>query len=155
MIDHKALRRILSHAEPQGDCLVWTSPSKTHNGYGVTYLNGRTILAHRAIWVAINGEPAPGLDVCHSCDNRLCVKFEHLWLGTRLDNMRDAARKGRTAHARLGVTPTNRVATPEHVAHIRAGRQAVPRKTYRQLMAETGLTKSTVAAIATRRWAYL
>jgi hypothetical protein len=37
-----------------------------------------------------------GVDVCHTCDVRCCIEPHHLFNGTRLDNMQDAAKKGRT-----------------------------------------------------------
>ena len=60
---------------------------------------GMPTTAARVSWSLANGEPFPdGMDACHSCDNPECVNPNHIWPGTRLENMRDAVRKRRLFH---------------------------------------------------------
>lgn len=52
--------------------------------------------AHRVSYVLAFGPIPAGLHVCHHCDTPLCVRPDHLFLGTHLENMQDCKRKGRT-----------------------------------------------------------
>lgn len=82
-------------------CWLWAG-STTSNGYGNLFwhwVSGTNIAkpmhAHRVAWLLTRGEISNGLWVLHTCDVRLCVRPDHLFLGTRSDNMIDCADKGR------------------------------------------------------------
>ncbi len=54
--------------------------------------------AHRYMF-ALNKKHPGDMCVCHKCDNRRCVNHEHMFLGTRADNMHDCHAKGRYSKA--------------------------------------------------------
>lgn len=85
---------------PKTECWEWTNCVQA-NGYGRIRHDGRTQYVHRVAYQLAKGEIAPGKDVCHSCDNRRCCNPDHLFLGSRLDNMRDCASKGRVSRGLL------------------------------------------------------
>jgi hypothetical protein len=56
--------------------------------------------AHRMAWEASNGPIPDGMILMHTCDNPPCCNPEHLKLGTRAENNKDRAKKGRGKGAR-------------------------------------------------------
>lgn len=75
-------------------CWEWTG-NRNDEGYGRLWLDGRRVYAHRRSWELFMGPIPPGLCVLHRCDNPPCCNPEHLFIGTKGDNMRDAMSKGR------------------------------------------------------------
>lgn len=78
----------------QDQCWPWLG-SKNYFGYGWFRLNGKTTKAHRVAWLLWRGKIPDGMCVLHECDNPSCVNPKHLWIGTKGDNNRDKALKGR------------------------------------------------------------
>ena len=74
-------------------CLEWQA-GRNSDGYGNFCLDGKMEKAHRVAWFLAHGRwPVPcGL---HKCDNRRCVREEHLFEGTDADNVADMIAKGR------------------------------------------------------------
>jgi len=80
----------------KGDGCWEYAGSCSSTGYGQLVANRRNFAAHRVAWAMANGGwPPPGLLVMHTCDNRRCVRPDHLRLGTYRDNARDMVSKGR------------------------------------------------------------
>jgi hypothetical protein len=79
---------------PWGDCWEWTASCRPI--YGVFHYEGSDQSAHRVSWQLAYGVIPDNLWVLHRCDNPLCIRPNHLFLGTHADNMQDRQNKGRT-----------------------------------------------------------
>lgn len=121
-------------------CWEWQGATQP-GGYGKVNVGGRAKRPHRMAYEAFYGPIPNGLFVCHRCDNPLCYRPDHLFLGTHVDNMEDMWAKGRAAK----VEHTWRHLTGEQVRAIR-GRLALG-EIPAAIAPDFGVTRQTVADI--------
>jgi hypothetical protein len=130
----------------QDNCWEWKAGLTTY-GYGKfkIKLNGkwRSMNAHRVAWLLTCGPIKPGLEVCHTCDNRKCCNPKHLFLGTKQDNHKDMVRKHRNAR---GERNGKAKLTKDQVKTIRI-RCAIYREAWESLANEYGVTKRAIRNI--------
>ena len=135
----------------EGPCILWTR-CLNPNGYGVRKVGGRTVLAHRHAWALVHGDPGK-LCVLHRCDTPACINVDHLFLGTRADNIADMNAKGR--QSRLGGNKGERQwrakLTADLVREIRASTE-----TGVVIARRLGVSRPTVSRIRLRKgWAHI
>jgi hypothetical protein len=119
--DKSMIDRFLEKIMPvtESGCWIWLG-STTKDGYGRAWINGKMTTAHRFSYEHFN-EPIPvGMFALHKCDTPSCVNPNHIFIGTRSDNMKDSIRKGRNEF------PHECVSSSEYKSHapycIKCGR---------------------------------
>ena len=133
--------------ERRNGCWEWQSTKMTY-GYGTFSYEGKKVSAHRWAYQWFIGEIPRGHDVMHSCDNTSCVNPEHLSTGTRSENMRQCARRGR--HVSRKGTPS---LTPKEVKEIR---KLKGRYEYAEIGEMYGVTAGNIGHIMNRRsWGHV
>lgn len=129
---------------PSG-CWIWTGQSNPGTGYGAIRYNTKRTDTHRFSYALRYGEIPKGMEVCHKCDVRLCVNPDHLFLGTRLDNAQDMARKNRGT---IGQKNPNAKITNLQAVVIREALQLFEQKSIAKYF---NVTPQTVSGIASGR----
>lgn len=99
-ITESLMKRFWEKVQKTETCWIWTA-YKNRQGYGkIGTSASKSINAHRVSWVIHNGPITDSQFVCHACDNPSCVRPEHLFLGTRQENINDMMLKKRSRHFR-------------------------------------------------------
>lgn len=160
--------RFWAKVDKSGACWLWTGA--THKfGYGLAAYQGMQTCAHRIAWLIVNGPIPDGLLVCHNCpgqDNPLCVRPDHMFLGTHTDNMQDCARKGRTTKGDRHYSHTHPEARPrgEQIPGAKmkddlvreARRRAAAGETHQSIADSMGVTQSNITYIVRKKtWTHV
>lgn len=135
-------------------CWLWTRAASS-TGYGHVWWDEKVRPTHRLAYELVVGEIAPGMCVCHTCDNRRCVNPAHLWLGTKADNNEDANAKGRSSGGSLPgeASPVARL-TDDAVREIRTRVAAGEQHT--ALARELGVCKQTIGNVVSgKTWSHV
>ena len=141
------MERFWEKVDKSGDCWEWIA-SCDRGGYGQFSVGFKKYRAHRFAWELVNGPITTGMCVCHTCDNRKCVRIDHLFLGTFAENLKDMVDKGRS---NVGVRHWNSKLTDVQTVEIRDSDQ-----TCRQLAKDFGVSFQTVSKIKNeKRWGHL
>lgn len=146
--------KIAATADPER-CWMWMAGKYTQ-GYGSFGLNHprRRYSAHRLSWEIFKGPIPEGMCVLHRCDVRACVNPDHLFLGTRADNMADMYAKGRGT--RHGSENPMALLTEPAVLQIRAACAAGRRGTQKEQAGIHGVSPVTISGIVNRsRWTHI
>lgn len=127
----------------------WEWQGALTEGYGNFTYQRKNYHCHRVSWELAYGPIPGGLWVLHRCDNRKCVRPDHLFLGTHLDNIQDMVAKGRHSFHRRADRPCgqahpNAKLTDHAVRDIRA---YAPTTSIAALARRHGVSESAIQAV--------
>lgn len=148
--DNTLLALLSQVALPDG-CWEWRAGRSS--GYGVVRIGGRKVYAHRAMYELVFGPLPDDACVLHKCDNPPCIRPDHLFDGSRDDNMQDMIAKGRARHpGQKGTEHPQAKLTDADVLTIRAATGV----TQRELAERYGVTQTLISMIRRGKiWTHL
>ncbi len=130
--------KFLSYIDRTGDCWLWTGFVHPETGYGRCYKKYGSRSPHRAAFIMAHGPILDGNYICHLCDNKRCVRPNHLVQGSVQQNHDDMWAKGR------GISGSDHVhskLSPEQVASLKEDR--LNGATFRELGEKYNVSRQT------------
>ena len=127
---------------PWTGCWLWTGRVDRQGRARSSEPGFKSVAAARLFYKHYVGPIGDDLCVCHRCDEPACVNPDHLFLGTRSDNMRDMVRKHR--HKSAGVSVPREVY--EQVAEALKGTESQS-----EIAARFGVSQQFVYSINLKR----
>lgn len=133
-----AIEEVFNRYTTKADgCWPWSGLTDK-DGYGV-FFHAKKQYRAPAFALKLDGRPVPkGLMACHTCDNPICVRPDHLYPGTPKQNVADMIQRGRGNYAKK--------LTPAQVIEIRGSKE-----THENLAASYGVSRSNISQIKERK----
>lgn len=141
--------RLWSKVDKTTTCWLWKG--SLCGSYGRIKKTGAKISTptHRVSWELVNGTVPEGVLVLHKCDNRICVRPSHLFLGSYQDNTVDMIRKGRV-NPRRGVENRSAKLNDTLVREIRS-KYIEMELSQTELSREYGICQSRISSIVNNK----
>jgi hypothetical protein len=114
-----------------------------NSGYGRATVQRKTDYVHRHIYRLSKGVIPEKMDVCHSCDNKKCINPDHLFVGSRKENMQDAVKKNRQSQGFM--LPQTKLTKQKKEAIVEMAKNNIP---YKVIGEKFGICKQHAGNIA-------
>lgn len=113
--------RFWAKVDVRGNDECWEWRGMTRLGYGYMKVVNRSTRATHVLRFLATGETmSSGEEMCHLCDNPICVNPHHLYIGTNASNMSEKRQRRRAVGRQCGV-PKLRGLHDELIARKRSG----------------------------------
>jgi hypothetical protein len=92
----ESFHRRCIHLPGEDGCIIWMGAKyvQKKSTYGLISIKGKTKLAHRFAYELYYGPIPEGQVVMHICNNKFCVRKEHLKVGPQAENVQMAIDDG-------------------------------------------------------------
>ena len=138
--------------------MCWTWHAAITKQYGHFRFNDKMVYAHRFSWYITHGVMPKNKCVLHRCDNTICVRPDHLFLGTQIDNIKDMMQKGRHNNKGSGGPPGEQSGTAKlsNIQVLQIRKAFTSGASQASLSRKYKVSHGTIAAIVHRRsWKHI
>jgi hypothetical protein len=132
---------------PESGCWIWMG-SVAYREYGIISYQGKRYKVHRLMWELHNNKKIPeGMEALHRCDTPPCMNPDHIFIGTKKDNMQDCIKKGRFKRPFFqGENHKNSKLKNDQIIKILSDKDS-----FRAIAKKYGVASSTISAIKCRQ----